>query len=172
MNRRRLLAGVAAAVGTAGCTRGRFGSPSDRATETAYPPGRADLERYEPARVVAEPTVGDPSRRPEDTEPHGVFVWNATDRDETVRVTAERQETEWQYEESFLLPADAAVEASLAEPGSYRVTVAVGGASTRYGIERDWFDCNSSVTRVGFFGDEFRSSIVSTAMLCSTATDR
>ena len=169
MNRRRLLAGVAVAVGTAGCTRGRLDGQADRSTETTYPPGRGTLKRYEPARVVAEPTVGNPARRSEDTEPHGVFVWNATDNDETAQFTVERQE--WQYEESFLLPADTAVELSLAEPGAYRVTVAVGGVSVRYGIERDWFDCNASATRVGFFGDEFRSSLISTAMLCSTATD-
>ncbi|QLD84251.1 hypothetical protein HWV23_00525 [Natronomonas halophila] len=174
MNRRTFLAGSGAVLSAP--LVGRLPVLPDSATDGNDTPGADDSVSFDPDRVQTELDVG--SREgvtdPEDNQPHGVSVWNATSDTTSVEVrlvdaAADRTVLDLTSE----LAADAAIECSLLEPSTYRLRVRVPEmeAAETADVPRSWFDCNSSGTQVSILeGGRIESQMFSTLVACTDAT--
>ena len=196
MNRRTVLAGVGAAVCTSfgGClaTEDPSGNGSDSAPEAAgdraddddsgpqrspseYPVDTGDLEEFDPDRTAETVDVGSRAGVDGAYGPHDVTVWNAAGVPAVdVRITDASDESTV-HRETYEIPSDAALSVSLLEPSNYHVEVRVPAADTRHvlAVPCQFFDCNSSVTRIGIFdGGRMGSSVLSTTAACPSTACR
>ncbi|MFT4883698.1 MAG: hypothetical protein ACI8U4_001207 [Natronomonas sp.] len=175
MNRRTLLAGAGTALSAP--LVGRLPIPADAAHETNDDGSDATgLDPFDPERVQTELAVGSRASvaDPEDNQPHGVSVWNAMPEASTVEVRIVDAATDRVVLElTSALAADAAVEFSLLEPSTYRLTIRVPAvdASETVEVSRSWFDCNGSSTQIGVFeNDRIDSRTVTTLLACTDVT--
>lgn len=173
MNRRTLLAALAAAggaAGTAGCLQGFGADPgTEPASRTTEPP----TEDSEPEPTTTregdarEPNALDPDWNPSGgpvesfavgdrdavafpnaNHPHGVTFWNRVDRERDVEITVvDGGSDEERTLGPVTVPAGYTVELSLQEPTRYALAIAVDDEP--FGtvvVGREWFDCNDSGT--------------------------
>jgi len=140
----------------------------ETASDTAQEPEQFAFEP-EADEPVASETIGsrDGVEDPDNNRPHGVSVWNAADRERSIRV-AVRRGSATVFERTLTFPADGYLSLRLAEPGSYTVSLYAGDEHLGdVDVGRSWFDCNSSSTQVGVLEDgEVRSTTISTMVAC------
>ena len=201
MRRRAVLGAVGAGlVSFAGCsTSGTVGTspatarsttsaahPSSTDTPTSapdspvptpdYPESTGEVETFDPAETVEEVQVGSREgvANPDNNLPHDVRVWNRASTDVVARIRlVDYVEGSVALDETYDLPADAAVTLSILEPSSYVLEVRVPEAGTRetLSVPRPRFDCNNSATRVAVSADgNIDSMLITTAVFCRTAT--
>jgi len=200
MKRRALLRVAGAALGTgtlAGClsdddVASTGGSGNTETTTTRNETKDTTDPTLEPETTVEETTYADDavfdtdaqapfftrsigSREnvsfPDNNRPHGVSIWNAAESERTMRISV-RRGSATVFDQRLAFPADGYLTLTLEEPDDYAVVV--GADSEHFGtvdVPSAHFDCNSSSTNVGVFPDgEVRSTVISTAMACSSPT--
>jgi len=176
MNRRTLLAALAAAggaAGTAGCLQG-FGADPGTEPASSATDRPADDGTTEPTTTregdAREPNALDPDWNPsggpiesfavgdrdavafpDANQPHDVTFWNRVDRERDVRITVVDGATDTgRTLGPVAVPAGYTVELSLQEPTRYALALAVDDEP--FGtvvVGREWFDCNDSGTSYG-----------------------
>lgn len=138
--------------------------------DTSPPPNVGSLETFDPAAVHASVDVGSREGVDDDFQPHGVAVWNDTDRDREIHVrVVDRIAERTAFRRGFDVPADESVALSLLEPSRYLLQAWAPAldASTALSVPCSLFDCNGSRTRVAFRPDgSVPSSVISTMAGC------
>lgn len=174
MRRRQVLALFAGGVSvTAGCNTdfrragSVAGTPSSSPTEsdaTSSAPqvktaSRGNIRWGNVSRVsdrpIATRTVGDRTRVTDrdDNRPHDLLVWNdGLERTLDLGLVGESlgRVLDWQP----TVPAGRFVRVALVQPDRYTANIGViDGTDYRYTVERHWFDCNSSHTKIAVRDD-------------------
>ncbi|WP_247002335.1 hypothetical protein [Halosolutus gelatinilyticus] len=184
MNRRTLLAGagVALTIPFAACLDGVAAGESDDGGDAAdvdipdspseYPVNSGGLDEFSPTATYEEVAIGSRRGVADEYRPHDVAVWNAAAEPEIDLRIIDSAAESVVHRETYAIPDDTALVVSLLQPSAYLVEVRVPAAETRHTLRVPchFFDCNSSVTRIGALDDEeIRSSVLSTTAECSSA---
>lgn len=179
MNRRTLL-GLAGGVasGFGGCLATGAGDTTPDSTATmppATPSGTppantGGLSEFDPAATYNQVDVGTRDGVPEKYGPHDLVVWNAVERETRISLRVlDRVAETTVHRDEYDLPTDQAVSVTLLSPSRYFVQLwgpAIEPPETLR-VPCSFFDCNSSVTRIGVFdGGAVRSSVMSTDAGC------
>jgi len=171
MNRRTLLGGIGATLGTgvAGCTgfgRADGESPTEP-SETHTPPPTAgertatetagdELESERPTAIRETVVVPKRESAAEQISPHDLRLWNAVDsrRAVTVTVTPEPSAALSELTTAHHVPANEAVAIEFRQPATYAVAVQIEGTGVgTFEIGEERFDCNVSATTVELGAD-------------------
>lgn len=176
MNRRTVLAALGATAGSlSGCVAhgddeqaDGTGTPTAPDTPRGTPPANSGgLDEFDPAFTYEHVDVGNRTGVDDRYGPHDVRVWNATAERHVINLrVVDRLAETTTYRDGHVVPADAALEASLLEPSRYLVQAWAPALDVHetVRVSCSLFDCNASVTSIGVFENGRTGSSVSSTL--------